>query len=81
MHLIQRDWIKWSSPHVRGSTVGQSHTCQSASLLNSPQTGTFHYLSTFLHIHSIGLHRGEGVVDRGGAGIEKTWDDRGRTRN
>lgn len=31
----------------------------SASLLNSPQSGTFHYLSTFLHIHSIGLHRGK----------------------
>lgn len=59
----------------------------SASLLNSPQSGTFHYLSTFLHIHSIGLHRGKeggreegrmeegqegGVVGRRRAGIERT---------
>lgn len=36
---------------------------QSASLLNSPQTGTFHYLSTFLHIHRIGLHGGGEVKE------------------
>lgn len=42
-----------SVPYLRGRST------QSASLLNSPQSGTFHYLSTFLHIHRIGLHRGE----------------------
>lgn len=45
---------------------------QSASLLNSPQSGTFHYLSTFLHIHSIGLHqRGKGLATEEGRGLRR----------
>lgn len=44
----------------------RERSAQSASLLNSPQTGTFHYLSTFLHIHSIGLQQEEEGGSRGG---------------
>lgn len=47
----------------------------SASLLNSPQSGTFHYLSTFLHIHSIGLRPGEGGSGEGRSG---GWQEKGQ---
>lgn len=60
MHLIQRDQIKCflttgQTRHCRSVPYLQGRSTLSASLLNSPQTGTFHYLSTFLHIHRIGL--------------------------
>lgn len=86
MHLIQRGeglngldhtpeealWV--SFPYLRRRST------LSASLLNSPQSGTFHYLSTFLHIHSIGLHRGKegGRAGREGLSAGEGQGSRGR---
>lgn len=83
MHLIQRreglngldhtpEEALWLSfPYLRRRST------LSASLLNSPQSGTFHYLSTFLHIHSIGLHRGKEGGRAGGRGCRQ---EKGRDR-
>lgn len=66
MHLIQKDQIKClflttgQTRHCGSVPYLQGRGTLSASLLNSSQSGTFHYLSTFLHIHWIGLHCGRG---------------------
>lgn len=74
--------IKWSRPHtpeealwVKLPYLRRLCSTLSASLLNSPQSGTFHYLSTFLHIHSIGLRPGEGGKERRLAG-ERAAEER-----
>lgn len=76
MHLIQRHWIKWSSPHIRVSTVGQSRTCGDAALslphcLTLRRLAHFTIWAPFFTSTVSGYIGGEGLVAEEGQGLRR----------
>lgn len=85
MHLTQRDWIKWPSPQVKRSTVGQSHTCRYAApslphCLTLRRLAHFTIWAPFFTSTVSGYIGEEGVGGRKGARMEKMWNDRRTSR-